>query len=85
MITEKLNVTGMTCGGCVTKLSSALSAIAGVDAVNVSLATNTAEVSFDEKSVTDSTLQAAIRAAGFDVVSDQAKPPTAGAKGCCCG
>jgi copper chaperone CopZ len=44
MQTERLMVTGMTCGRCTSKVSRALHAVSGVDGVNVSLATGDATV-----------------------------------------
>ncbi len=81
MKTEQLPVSGMTCGGCVSKVSRALTAIVGVDAVNVSLADGIAEVRFDEDRVSTSTVRAAIRAAGYGDVPAPAQTK----KGGCCG
>jgi copper chaperone len=45
MQTEHLMVTGMTCGGCTSKVSRALNALSGVEDVKVSLADGDATVS----------------------------------------
>lgn len=79
MQTSKLNVSGMTCGACVTHVTRALTSVPGVDHVDVSLADNTAEVSFDGDRVSVSTLGEALRSAGYDVVSE----PVKRAAGCC--
>ena len=47
MQTETMNVTGMTCGGCVSKVTQALTALPGVAHVDVSLPGNSASVDFD--------------------------------------
>ena len=81
MQTTQLNVSGMTCGACVGHVTRALSSVAGVDTVDVSLSENVADVKFDEARVSIDTLRAAIRSAGYDV----AATPTKRASGGCCG
>ena len=49
MQTEHLKVTGMSCGGCVNSVTTALKAVDGVDDVNVSLADGGATVSYDQQ------------------------------------
>jgi copper chaperone len=84
MKTDTLNVSGMTCGGCTGKVTRALSALPGVEKVDVSLPSNTAVVTFDERIVSVETMQAAVRTAGFNVASTPARDaePTSGG-GCC--
>lgn len=83
MQTESMNVTGMTCGGCASKVTKALTAVPGVVRVDVSLAGKTS-VDFDEKRTSIERLQSAVRDAGYGVgIGEDA---TAGrAKGGCCG
>ena len=83
MQTETMNVTGMTCGGCVGKATKALLAVPGVGHVDVSLP-GTARVDFDEKLTTRGRLQSAVESAGFGVAAREAAsaPPS---KGGCCG
>ncbi|WP_417270959.1 heavy metal translocating P-type ATPase [Celeribacter sp.] len=47
MTTIRLSVAGMTCASCVGRVERALGATEGVQAANVNLATETAEVTFD--------------------------------------
>ncbi len=61
-------VTGMSCASCVLHVEQALKATPGVDAVDVNLATNTAQVSWKEGTVSDATLQRAVRDAGYDLL-----------------
>jgi Cu2+-exporting ATPase len=61
-------VTGMTCASCVLGVEKALAAQPGVEGVNVNLATNTAEVRYNEAQVDDRTLRAAVLAAGYDLI-----------------
>ena len=47
MQTAKLQITGMTCGGCVGRAERALNSVAGVTEVSVNLANETATVRYD--------------------------------------
>ena len=83
MQTETMNVTGMTCGGCVDKVTRALTAVPGVGHVDVSLP-GKASVEFDEKLTSRDRLQSAVKGAGYGVAAreDAAASRT---KGGCCG
>ena len=85
MQTEILEVTGMTCGGCVDVVTKALVAIDGVHNVNISLANGEAKVDFDENMTSIDALELAIERAGYAVaeINDDA-PKTEGKSGCCC-
>lgn len=61
-------VTGMTCASCVLSVEKALKAEPGVEAVNVNLATNTAQVSWQGDAVNDAQLQAAVQRAGYGLI-----------------
>ncbi len=65
---ERVNVSGMTCEGCVGAVTHALSAVAGVSAVNVSFETGEATVQFDERLATTGQLVEALAGAGYGVV-----------------
>ncbi|MCK6421015.1 MAG: heavy metal translocating P-type ATPase, partial [Aquabacterium sp.] len=62
----KLQVTGMTCASCVTRVEKTLKAVPGVKEASVNLATEEASVNADP-SVTADSLAAAVRKAGYDV------------------
>ncbi|MCW3480396.1 heavy-metal-associated domain-containing protein [Neisseriaceae bacterium JH1-16] len=62
----ELKVDGMTCGGCVASVKKALSAVSGVQAVEVDLASGRVEV--EGEALDKQALDAAVEAAGFDVV-----------------
>ena len=49
MQTEHFKVTGMTCGGCTSKVSHALKKMPGVNDVKVSLSAGEATVQYDER------------------------------------
>lgn len=82
MQTEQLTVTGMTCGGCSSKVTKALRAGDGVDNVIVSLSDANATVQYDEKLTSPEQLKSAIKEAGYGVdVSNT--PQQSSGKGCC--
>lgn len=81
MQTEKLKVTGMTCGGCSHRVGSALKAINGVSNVNVSLGTGEATVEFDEKLTSLDQLKLAVQHAGYGIKNTTSFPK--GKAGCC--
>ena len=82
MKTEILNVTGMTCGGCVANVEKALSALPGVENVKVSLPKHQAEIHFDESKLAIDKMRNALIGAGYGVGAASAKP--AQRSGSCC-
>jgi copper chaperone CopZ len=64
-----LNVTGMTCQGCVASVTRVLKAIPGVADVVVSLQPGTAKVAYDAARTSLPVLKAAIEDAGYDVAA----------------
>jgi copper chaperone len=79
MQTEHLMVTGMTCGGCTSKVSRALHAVSGVDGVEVTRASGDATVHFNERLTSVDQLKSAVKNAGYGVNGSMQ------AKGRCCG
>lgn len=61
-----IKVEGMSCGGCVKNVTGVLQALAGVEAVQVSLEQATAMVRHDPAKVSVEALRAAVEGAGFD-------------------
>ena len=84
MHTEHMKVMGMSCGGCTSKVTLALSAIPGVSDANVSLSSGEATVQFDEKQTSPSRLKDAVRGAGYDVDEPNANHTQPSKNGCCC-
>ena len=64
-----LPISGMHCGGCVNSVKSVLSALPGVDRVEVTLEPGQAVVSYDESRVDRAALVQAVGEAGFEVVN----------------
>lgn len=84
MQTELLNVTGMTCGGCVGNVTKALKAIEGVGDIKVSLPTGEVTVQYDQRLASIEQFNLAIQRAGYGVDAANAAESRK-AKGCCCG
>ena len=61
---KKLEISGMTCGHCVSHVKSALEAIGGVSEANVSLEGHEADLTLSGE-VIDADLIAAVEAAGY--------------------
>ena len=61
---KKLEITGMSCGHCVSHVKSALEGVEGVSQAEVSLENHEAEVTLSDQ-VVDADLIAAVEAAGY--------------------
>jgi copper chaperone len=82
MQTELLNVTGMTCGGCSSKVTNTLKAINGVNDVTVSLSDGKTTVLYDENLTSYEQLKSAVIDAGYGVDASNTPQKTQG-RGCC--
>ena len=67
MQTATLNISGMTCGGCVRSVSKVLNALDGVARSDVSLDERRAVIDFDPDKVGVERLKRAIEEAGYEV------------------
>lgn len=83
MQTEHITVTGMTCGGCTSKVTRALMAIPGVGEADVSLSAGQATVQYDERLTSPDQLKSAVNAAGYGVDSSDAAQGPQAKSGCC--
>ena len=61
------DVQGMTCGGCVASVKRVLSALPGVENVDVTLSPGKANVAYDPAKVSIDQLRGAVENAGYDV------------------
>lgn len=68
MTSKILNVAGMSCEHCKMAVTNAVSALDGVEEVEVSLENNTATVEFEESKLPLETIRQAIQAQGYEVV-----------------
>jgi copper chaperone CopZ len=83
MQTEHLKVTGMTCGGCTSKVTHALKAISGVADVKVSLSAGEATVQYDERLTSPEKLKSVVKGAGYGVDVTNAAHSHQSKGGCC--
>ena len=83
MKNELLNITGMTCGGCSSKVAHALKAVDGVHDVVVSLPDHEASVRYDEHVVTHEQLKSAVQGAGYGLAEGSIAQKPQGKSGCC--
>lgn len=67
MQTTTLNISGMTCGGCVSSVSKVLKALDGVAKAEVSLERKNAVVEFDPSKVQVEQLKRSVVEAGFEI------------------
>lgn len=67
MQVEFMQVTGMRCDHCVSRVTSALKEVPGVGDARVSLAAGEALVEFDERLISPEQLKAAVLDAGYGV------------------
>lgn len=79
MKTEILDVTGMTCGGCVKSIERALGALPGMVSVAASLQRKQVEIEYDELRLDDAAVRGALESAGYGVTK-----AASSAGGCCC-
>ena len=83
MQTELLKITGMTCGGCTSKVTHTLKAIPGVSEVEVSLSAGEATVQYDERLTSPDQLKSAVKGAGYGVDAANTAQSPQGKGGCC--
>lgn len=62
---ESFDITGMTCSACASRVTKAVSALGGIDDVNVNLLKNAMTVHFDESAVSASEIANAVIRAGY--------------------
>ncbi len=68
MVVQSYKVVGMTCGHCVSTVTAAISALEGVESVDVDLSEGLVTVTAKD-AVSEKTLAAAIDDAGYELVS----------------
>ncbi len=82
MQTEILNVTGMVCDSCASKVTGVISEIRGVSDVEVSLKQGEAKVQYDEQQASVEQLKTVVRDSGYGVDGVSTTRDSQG-KGCC--
>lgn len=71
---ENYVVTGMTCSACSSGIERAVGKLNGVNSVEVSLMGKSMKVDFDENSVTEEEIFAAVRELGYGIYTEQDAP-----------
>ena len=73
MSTIKRNfpVEGLGCAACVARVENAIKSVEGVKGCNVSLASNTAQVEYDNSVTGAAALRKAVQAAGYDIIVEE--------------
>ena len=74
---ETFSVTGMTCSACSAHVEKAVSRVEGVEAVAVSLLTNSMQVTYDEQTASADTIIAAVKDSGYGASLPQGANPAA--------
>lgn len=69
METTRIDIGGMTCGGCVASVTRVLKAVPGVHDVDVTLDPGRATISYDPTQTGVPVLTQAIEDAGYDVAA----------------
>ncbi|OOY13115.1 copper-translocating P-type ATPase [Thioclava marina] len=73
--TARLEIEGMTCASCTGRVERALTALPGVTSASVNLATQSAQVSFDEATLTPEDLARTVTEAGYPArIADRSAP-----------
>ena len=70
----RLPIEGMTCTSCVSRITRAVRKVKGVEAVNVNLGSDSAEVAFDPSRTSLSSIADAVRRAGYESQLERAEP-----------
>ncbi|AST94114.1 heavy metal translocating P-type ATPase [Sutcliffiella cohnii] len=68
-----MQITGMTCAACSTRIEKVLNKMDGVEQANVNLAVETAKVQFDAKKITVADLESRVEKLGYGVISEKAE------------
>lgn len=73
LVKETYPVMGMHCAGCVGSVEKALKSADGVETVVVNLATNSAQITFDESQSTFADFKKRVADAGYQLLQDQSR------------
>jgi copper chaperone CopZ len=82
---EILSVTGMACDACGARITRALTALSGVETVDVARAAASVTVVYDERVVKSAELRTAVEAVGYGVDGATIQHIHHSDGACCCG
>ena len=68
-----LQITGMTCAACSTRVEKGLNKLTGVEAANVNLALENASITYNPEQVSEKEIEKKIQDLGYDVVKEKAE------------
>ncbi|WP_462412184.1 heavy metal translocating P-type ATPase [Neobacillus sp. Marseille-QA0830] len=68
-----MQISGMTCAACATRIEKGLNKLAGVDAATVNLALEKSSIKYDPSQINIDAIQTKIRDLGYDVVTEKAE------------
>ena len=71
IIKRTFPVEGLGCAACVARVENAIKSVEGVRGCNVSLASNTAQVEYDNSVTGAAALRKAVQAAGYDIIVEE--------------
>jgi copper chaperone CopZ len=81
--TKTLHIEGMSCQNCVSHVENALRAVDGVERASVDLAQNQVTVDYVPQVTNLTTIEGAVRQAGYEVVGVVEPSKEGGSKSCC--
>jgi len=70
---KNLKITGMTCSACAGRIERAMNKLEGIEQAKVNFATEKLYVTFNESSITEPDIIAAIKKAGYGIDDGQQK------------
>ena len=73
---ERFDVTGMTCSACSSRVQKAVEKLAGTQAVNVNLLTNSMQLEYDEQKTDATAIIAVVEKAGYGAALKGAAVPS---------
>lgn len=69
---QKFNITGMTCSACSSRVEKSVAKLDGVSGVSVNLLTNSMQVEYEEKALSEGKIIASVEHAGYGAVLAEA-------------
>ncbi|MFZ7943200.1 copper ion binding protein, partial [Neobacillus sp. 19] len=66
-----LQISGMTCAACATRIEKGLNKLAGVESANVNLALEKSAIKYDSLQINVEDIEKKIRDLGYDVVTEK--------------
>src|SRR5690554_6673646 len=84
MIKKRYKVIGMTCASCVSSVDKGVRNLDGVSDVNVNLATETIDITYDENKISFAFIKDAVSKLGYQLKEGDLREVTIGINGMTC-